>query len=268
MKKTFSMVFIVVAMLAGIAQPVVAAANYDLNIHNNTEESVKVTLTGPKNYSFTLDPGKWTKTVAEGTYKYSYGVCAEKFTGEIKITDDMQWLIIDPCSALPEYTKFVVDSHLGQQLTLTLTGPETYALAIELGSNKFLSIQTGFYNYSYDACGSTLSGSVRVLKNGTGNLILYACEQLGNHPPEVIDGVSNSIFASSSNLRIGSHYAFPIRVTLIGPTSYSFVLTTGLNRLNVQQGTYDYFYSAYGVYRSGTFTVGEAGVTMILSPVK
>lgn len=261
------MLAVLVAVVFATVQPATAAANFDLNIHNNTEESVKITLTGPKNYSFTLDPGKWVKTVAEGTYKYSYGACTEKYTGELKITNDDQWLIVDPCSSVAEFAKYVVDSHLGQALTLTLTGPETYALAIELGSNKFISLQTGFYTYSYDACGLTLSGTLRVLKNGTGGLIIYACEQLGNHPPQVIDGVNFSA-TYASNLRIGSHYAFPIRVTLIGPTSYSFELGTGLNRLNVQYGTYNYFYTAYGQYRYGTITVGEAGVTVIFSPIK
>jgi hypothetical protein len=261
MKKTLLSLASVLAIATMIVAPAFAATNWDLNIHNDTEESVKVTLTGPKNYSFTLEPGKWAKTVAEGEYKYAYGSCGQKFSGTITVKDDVTWLIISPCSAIPEYAKFVVDSHLGQQLTLTLTGPQTYALSIALGTNRFLSIQTGYYTYSYDACGSTLTSEVRVTKNGTTDLILYACEQLANHP-------LTPITSSPSNLRIASHYSFPIRITLLGPANYSFQLVTGLNRFNVQPGDYSYFFTAYGQNKSGFFSVNEAGATIIVSPLK
>lgn len=263
MKKTLLLLTLAAALLFTTAQPAFAAATWALNIHNNTEGDVKVTLTGPKNYSFTVVPGKITKDVEEGTYKYTYTACGEKFSGEIEVEDDLQWLVIDPCGALPEYVKFVVDSHLGDALTLQLTGPQTYALTISLGSNKFLSLQTGWYTYSYTACGGTISGVVRITKNGSGRLILYACEQMANHPPTTLDSAQ-----VPTNLRIGSHYAFPVRITLLGPNNYSFEIVPGLNRLNVLPGTYDYFYTAYGVTRSGTFTVNEAGVTIIISPIR
>lgn len=267
MKKTFSMLFVLVAVLFANVQPVVAAASYDLNIHNNTEEDVKISLTGPKNYGFTLEPGKYAKTVVEGTYKYTYTACGVKSSGEIKVNDNDQWLIIDPCGAAAEFAKFNVDSHLGQAITLALEGPKSYSLAIELGTNKFISLQTGFYAYSYDACGTTISGTLRIAKNGTSQFTVYGCEQLGNHLTETD---TSTLVGIPSNLRIGSHYAFPIRVTLIGPgtTRYSFELVTGLNRLNVVPATYTYSYTAYGQYRTGNFTVTEKGVSIIFSPVK
>ncbi len=261
MKKKLFLLLTVFAIALGAVAPALAATSWDLNIHNNTESDVKVTLTGPKNYTFTLEPGKWAKTVVEGTYKYSYTVCGTKQSGEVKVENDHTWIYIVTCADEALYAKFVVSSHLGQALTLRMVGPQNYDLAIELGSNRFLGIQTGFYTYTYDACGTTLTGEVRVLKNGTTNLIVYACEQLANHP-------LLPITSSPSNLRIGSHYAFPVRITLLGPNNYSFELVTGLNRLNVELGTYSYFFTAYGVTKSGTFTVGEAGVTIIISPLK
>lgn len=261
MKKKWVLLLTVFAIALATVAPALAATSWDLNIHNNTEDDVKVTLTGPKNYSFTLEPGKWTKTVVEGTYKYSYTTCGTKQSGEVTVENDHTWIYIVTCADEALYAKFVVDSHLGQALTLHMVGPQSYDLAIELGTNRFLDIQTGYYTYSYDACGTTLTGEVRVLKNGTVNLILYACEQLANHP-------LLPITSAPSNLRIGSHYAFPVRITLLGPNNYSFELVTGLNRLNVALGTYSYFFTAYGVTKSGTFTVGEAGVTIIISPLK
>lgn len=261
MKKTLLTSLLVIAMALGVAQPAFAA-NYDLNIHNNTEDTIKITLTGPKNYSFDAPKGKMLKTVAEGTYKYSYTACGEKVSGEVKVTDDMQWLIIDPCGTAAEFAKFTVDVHI-DAATLHLVGPVNYDLAVELGTNKFISLQTGFYAYSYDACGTTYTGEIRITKNGTARLTLYSCEVAALHQTTT-DGSLNT----PSNLRIGSHYAFPVRMTLLGPVSYSFEIVPGLNRLNVIKGEYSFFYVAYGVTRSGTFIVDETGTSFIISPLR
>ena len=263
MKKTwFSLLMALVIALTVIA-PASAATKWDLNIHNDTEEDVKVILTGPEDYSFTLLPGKFIKTVVEGDYKYSYGACGQKFSGEVTVEDDLQWIIIEPCSATPLYEKFVVDSHLGDALTLQLVGPQTYDLAISLGTNKFISLQTGWYTFKYTACGGDLTGLVHITKNGKARLTLYSCEVVALHPlglalPEAI----------RTNLRIGSHYAFPVRLTLSGPTTYSIEIVPGLNRFNVVDGTYNYSYTAYGQFFSGTFSVGEAGTSFIISPIR
>lgn len=206
------------------------------------------------------------KTVEEGTYKYSYTACGEKVSGEITVNSSLQWLVIPPCAAPLEYAKFVVSSRIPSQVTVKLTGPESYDLAISpLENNRFLSLAVGNYAYSYEACGGTYGGEIRIPKNGTGNLVIYPCEvvdfklaQLASDPDQF----------GSSNLRIGSHYSFPIRITLIGPTSYSLVASLGMNRFNVFPGTYDYYYSAYGIARSGTVTIGESGAWVTISPLR
>lgn len=266
MKKTWLILLTVFALALGTVTPVLAAKTWDLNIHNNTEESVKITMKGPKNYSFDVAPGKFVKTVEEGTYEYSYTACGEKFDGEITVNGDLQWLVIPLCGQVKEYVKFTVSSRIPSQITLKMTGPESYDLAINpLENNRFLSLAAGNYTYSYDACGGTYSGEARVTKNGAGSLIIYPCEvvdfklaQLTSDPDQF----------GTSNLRIGSHYSFPIRITLIGPTSYSVVASLGMNRFNVFPGTYEYFYSAYGVARSGTVTVGESGAWVTISPLR
>lgn len=262
MKKTFLSLTTLLALAMVIVSPALAAANWTLHIHNNTEDDVvKITLTGPEDYAFSVGPGYFDKKVAEGDYKYSYTACGQKFSGDISVKDNNTWLIIDSCAAAPIYAKFRVDSHLGETLTLTLTGPQTYALTIDLGANVFLSLQTGWYTFSYDACGQTLTGEVRITKNGASRLTLYACEQLANHPQQTVEHVA-------TNVRIASHYSFPVRVTLVGPNNYSFAVFTGMNRFNVLPGFYSYFYTAYGVTKSGSFNVGEAGAWITISPLK
>lgn len=264
MKKNWLLFLMVLAIALTVVVPASAAPKkWDLNIHNDTEGDVKITLTGPEDYSFTVAKGKWLKTVVEGDYKYSYSACGEKFSGEITVEDDQEWLIIDPCGAIPTYEKFVVDSHLGEALTLQLVGPQTYDLSISLGTNKFINLQTGWYTFKYTACGGDLTGLVRITKNGTARLTLYSCEVVALHPLGI--AAPESI---PTNLRVGSHYAFPVRMTLTGPTSYSFEILPGLNRFNVVDGTYNYFYTAYGQFFSGTFTVSEAGTSFIISPIR
>jgi hypothetical protein len=264
MKKTwFSLLMALIVTLSLVGPVSAAATKWDLNVHNNTEEGVKIILTGPEDYTFTVEPGKWMKTVVEGTYKYSYSICDEKFDGEITVEDDLQWLIIDPCNAIPEYAKFVVDSHLGEGLILQLVGPQSYDLSISLGTNKFIALQTGFYTFTYTACGGSNTGEIRITKNGNARITLYSCEVMALHPLG-----DTTITQTPSNLRIGSHYSFPVRITLTGPTSYSFEILPGLNRLNVIDGSYSYFYTAYGHFFSGSFFVGEAGTSFIVSPLQ
>lgn len=261
MKKTWLISLMVLALALTVVQPALAATTWNLNIHNNTEEVVKVTLTGPKNYSFDMDPGKIIKPVEEGKYKYSYGACGKKFSGEITVKDDLQWVVIEPCPVAAVYTKFVVDSHLGSPVTVAMVGPASYNLAVELGSNKFLSIQAGDYVYSYTACGGTYGGEIRVTKNGEARITLFGCE--------VVDFKLGLVDVHSpTNLRIGSHYAFPIRMTLSGPTSYSLEIRPGLNRYNLFPGSYFFSYTAYGVFRTGSFTIAEGSASFIISPVR
>jgi hypothetical protein len=263
MKRIWLMSLMVFAIALAAVQPAFAANNWDLNIHNNTEDTVKVNLTGPKNYSFDAAKGKMLKTVEEGDYKYSYTACGEKVSGEITVEDDQQWLVIENCGAIAEFAKFVVDSHLPSAVTVSLVGPATVDLQAELGSNKYLSVQVGWYAYSYEACGSTYGGELRVPKNGTGRLTLWSCEVVENHMATL--AASN---LAPANVRIGSHYAFPVRMTLLGPRDYSYEIAPGLNRLNLMRGDYSFFYVAYGVTRSGTFTVGEASTSFIISPIR
>lgn len=265
MKKTWLSFLMVLAIALTLTAPAFAAPKtWDLHIHNNTEEPVKVTLTGPDDYSFTVNPGKTVKTVVEGTYTYSFKPCDEKITGEITVEDNLQWLIIEKCPPEPEFAKFVVNSHLGEALTVSLVGPQSYDLSVTLGQNKFPFLQTGFYSYTYTACDGTQTGLVRIEKNGTGQLTLYSCEVLGLHP----QGEGSLVAFTPSNLRIGSHYGFPIRITLFGPINYSFAVDLGLNRFNVWPGFYSFSYTAYGRTVTGNFTVPTDGSTsFVISPL-
>ena len=264
MKKIWLPLFLVLALAFTTASSALAAKTWVLNIHNNTEDTVKITLTGPENYSFDVAPGKYYKEVEEGDYTYKYGACNQKVEEDITVEDSLQWIIIDPCTAALEYAKFAVDSRIPSPITLKMDGPQSLELQIDpLERNRFISLPVGFYAYSYDACGGTYGGEVRLTKNGKSSLVIYPCE--------VVDyrlGTEENATVDNANLRIGSHYSFPIRLTVFGPSSYSLVVNLGLNRFHVFPGTYTYSYTAYGQTKSGSFVVDESGAWFTISPLK
>lgn len=253
------LILTVIVMALTVVQPARAAEYWDLRIHNNTEDPIKIKLSGPDNYSFTIQPGKLTKTVEEGTYEYSFNACSEKVKGDITVDKDRVWLIIDPCPARIHYSKFVILNHMNTATTFEMSGPQAYELSVSSGKNKFLDIVTGEYTYTYDSCGYDVSGTIRVLKNGSTRLTVFSCERR-----EIIDffGLPNP-----SNLRIGSHYAFPINLTLMGPKHYYVQLEPGFNRLDVIRGIYSYFYFAFGKQFSGEFRVTGGGLRVNFSPL-
>lgn len=254
--KNAVVLFVVCALALGLVQPA-QAEDFDLMIHNNTEEDVKILLQGPEDYSFTVEPGKIAKTVEEGTYEYKYNACGLEYNGTITVDEEGVWLIIELCPPPVFQAKFVVDSHFGETIVLSMSGPEEYELTLSLGSNKFIDIVTGDYVYSYEACDGTQSGTIRVTKNGKARLTLRSCERQAL----LAFGLPNP-----SNLRIGSHYSFPLNMTLRGPQSYFFELQPGFNRLDVIRGTYTYTYTAYGTTYTGEFDVTGGSTWIVFSP--
>jgi hypothetical protein len=249
-------ILLVLALSLTFVQPV-SAADYNLNIHNNTEGNVKLKLEGPENYAFTVEPGKIYKTVEEGTYDYNYTSCGEAHSGKITVNDDDQWLVIEKCPADVFHAKFVIDSHFDETLTVTMVGPETYELAVSLGSNRFLTIASGQYSYSYEACGSTLGGEVFVTKRGDARIMLKSCE---------VQELLAFGLPNPHNLMMGNHFAFPITVTLRGPQTYYVQLQPGFNRIDAIRGDYTYFFVAYNHNYSGSLRVTGGATWVAFNP--
>lgn len=262
MKNKVLAIALALVLVVATVQPVLAAKEYVLLIHNNTESNVKINLEGPSNYSFTVPKGWTEKLVEEGDYEYTYAGCSGKTSGDITVDKNDVVLVIEKCGPPDQYAKFVVDSHLPGTITVTMSGADDIALEISLGKNKFPQMLVGYYQYSYDACGQTLGGEIHVTKNGQARLILKSCEALTYNSY----GVNKP-----SNLRIGSHYAFPVNITMINQENsnlqYFKAIVPGLNLLNVVAGTYNYFYTAYGVTKSGTITVPDYGTGFVISPL-
>ena len=253
--------FVIVALSFANVQTAFAKT-YVLRVHNNTEENIRIKLKGEETYSFTVEPGKLSKSVEEGEYEVIFSACNGLVSGgeTISVTNNGIWIVIDPCPAEKIEAKFVVNSNIHESLTLSMSGPEVYELTIGLGKNKFVNIIAGTYTFSHDYCENIIAGSIRVTKNGKAILKLNGCER----EDILFHGLPNP-----SNVRIGSHYAFPVTVTLIGPHQYYLTVNPGFNRIDVIRGTYTYIYTAYNQIYSGQIIVTGGGIhnTIILSPL-
>jgi len=252
---------LLVIVLTAAFSPVYQAEKFELFIHNNTEDGVTILLEGPKDFKFAVSPGQQYKTVNAGTYDYTIDVdeCDIELTGEITVEDDNQELIIPPCDPDVIEPKIVVNLHIDQAIALDLVGPASYTLNLELGSNKFRAIVAGIYTYSYEACdGQTFSGSVRVKKNGTTKFTIKSCERLIYEEFDAINPV---------RFRIANHYSETLDVTLIGPTTFFFNISPGLNRLDMVAGRYQYIFVYDNKRVEGFLTVGKNGNTeVVFSP--
>lgn len=239
------------------------AKNYNFLIHNNQEEDVKISMEGPEDYLFTVGPGWLTKVVKEGEYEVSYVNCYNntvEFT--LNITEDTVYEV-PLCSPLPVPAKFVIYSHIDAPITVSLINQNTdfgqdFELATEFGKNKYLQLDSGFYFYSYDACGVTFSGETRVLKNGSGNLTIKDCTRSLY--------IEQGINPQGTKMLIQSHYAGTIDVTLLGPSIKYLTIPTGNTRVDLVAGTYTYVYAYAGQRIEGTVVVDPAGRTVLMLP--
>jgi hypothetical protein len=137
--------------------PVQAAATPGLMVDNKTGAGVTITLSGPANMTFIAGPGKTTKALQPGKYRYSYRACGANRTGNITIAQKSSKLTIAKCVT----SKVTISNDTGGTLTLTLSGPANYTFNLGSGKTKITVIK-GKYTYTGRAyCGS---------KSGTYNL--------------------------------------------------------------------------------------------------
>ena len=260
MMKRLLLILSLVVLVLSTAWAPTTYKKFTLNIHNNTEDDVKVKLEGDETYNFTVKPGKSTKEVQEGEYEYSFRICNydNKTAGTIVVDSNDVWLKIPKCpKGDPVETKFVINYHIDQPITVELRGDKDYDLQIELGKNKFEQIMSGTYLYAYEVCDAVFAGELRIEKNGKTQMTIKSCERLAYMDFEKPAPVK---------LRVANHLVIPLDLTLIGPLTYFQKVQPGLNRVQVVAGTYTYIYAAYGKRYEGTFTVRKGGTTILALP--
>jgi hypothetical protein len=260
MKKKFAVLLAVVLFVSSTAFAPLAK-KYVVLVHNNTEEDVKISMKGPEDYTFTVGPGWTEKVVEEGEYEVVYKSCDSATELDLDVTEDLI-LEIEICPEIPVPSKFVVYSHVDTPITFSLVrqkeGGSDYGLATEFGRNKYYDIGSGWYFFSYEACGTTFSGEVRVLKNGSGSYTIKDCTRSLY--------IEAGINPNPTKLLIKSHYAGTIDVTLLGPSIKYLSIPTGDTRVDLVAGTYTYVYAYGGQRIEGTVVVEGSGRSVLFLP--
>jgi hypothetical protein len=98
MLKRGSIAGFVVLFLAAQALPALAAT-VNVTVQNRSAAQVRITLTGPYYYSFTLKTGKNPISMEPGTYTYSYFACEKTKTGKLTVKANGAKLDIPKCQA-------------------------------------------------------------------------------------------------------------------------------------------------------------------------
>ncbi|HSS98080.1 MAG TPA: hypothetical protein VLK33_13660 [Terriglobales bacterium] len=150
------------------------AGNAVLIIQNKTTVPVTVNLSGPQNYSFTIDAGtKKRFEILQGHYTYSYTACGSKKTGKF-VLDSLGYVITiakcdkkggessecvyyvaskcDTKETKKSTVVFVIQNNTGADLRLGLSGPASYSLYVPTGKTKF-TVTKGSYKWTMSGTG-------------------------------------------------------------------------------------------------------------------
>ena len=156
-------ILMVLSLAINIYAPTKAAPLLEKKINfkiiNKSDEVVIVHLKGPQNYDIEVLEEETKKVeIVKGDYTLEYTSCGDSYDDTLTLEDDFT-MTIYACGVKP--TKMRVKSHLPQKIVLKMDGPDDYKFTIKLGKTK-VNLLSGWYVYSYDACGTTFSGEIRV----------------------------------------------------------------------------------------------------------
>ena len=190
--------------------------------------------------------------IVKGDYTLEYTSCGDSYDDTLTLEDDFT-MTIYACGVKP--TKMRVKSHLPQKIVLKMDGPDDYKFTIKLGKTK-VNLLSGWYVYSYDACGTTFSGEIRVTKNGKTELLMHSCEWFAE--PARVYGKPNPV-----KFKIANHASFAVDMYLVGPYTYYLKVYPGMNTYILVSGSYEYGYYLDNQLHSGYIAVLRNGSGML-----
>ncbi len=165
------------ALAACPKKPPTPPATYKLVLNNKTGETIKITLTGPMTYTFTLQPGKTSQDVKPGKYRYTYKACLGEKKGTVEVKKNGTLLTLAAC---PKNQKnksgdvtVKIKNDTGGTVWLTLSGPMAYNLSLPAGRST-ITVLRGKYTYKAYGCGgASISGTKQL---GGNNEWRFWCE--------------------------------------------------------------------------------------------
>jgi hypothetical protein len=162
-KKSLILLATVAALLIA-AVPAMAAPRFntvELQVRNETSESVELVLNGPEDtQTVFLNAGQTLKVeVAPGTYFYKYEACGLMTRDITQVTDDGDSLVLTKCAGIA-LSNIDINNKTGAPIIVTLTGAGgVFGYWVPPGGIN-IQIPAGGYSFTSVACSSE-SGTIK-----------------------------------------------------------------------------------------------------------
>lgn len=253
-------ILIVLAMLAGVFAPALAATEYDVVVNNKNPYTIELTFVGLKVYQFDLAPGKTTIQLERGSYRHSYYGCGQLNFGDFTVKLRDNDLVIANCnqssgtSSKPADDEgvFTIINRSTKPLSVSLVGQFNFVLDAQLGKTEHV-VKRGTYQLSYYDCGKLNIETVKITKETE-----YRIDNCTAPKEPTIDPRARVLFVKNQ-----TYTSFPIYlIGLDTNKDYEFTLAAGSNKLYVLPGTYRYSYYACSALHYGNVKVTLRGADM------
>lgn len=253
----------------------------DVYFENRSGTKVIVYLDGDYyDYEIKVPNGRSGYLIESDSYTVTYTLpnCGVEVSQDETVYFDGHTIALSVCPPEPLLAQdFAINSHLGDDVVVEFT-PDfegDYKLLEEMAAfslnvlagernvyndNNFVE---GNYIYTYEYCGETKGGTIKLLFDYKNELTLKGCEAEA-FQAELDD--LGLVARDLVKLRLNNRTTEEIGLTLIGPKSYYFTLGYGVESVNVYTGTYSYVYALHGQAYRGTITVSPNGDTVMMVP--
>lgn len=127
-----------------------------LKVVNGSELPFSLTLTGADFYVLNVASGETREfVVSRGTYAFEMMLCAVGVRGTMNVTK-ISTMQFKSCAA-DKLVEVKVENQTEEVVSVTLSGPGNYVLALSAGEARFLTITRGDYAVTVLACGTTVT---------------------------------------------------------------------------------------------------------------
>jgi hypothetical protein len=135
----------------------------EITIRNKTTEKVTVALSGVNEFEFSVNSDrKKNFEVNRGVYGYAYEACNEKAIGVMNLVSDDTLKIVE-CVPQKSLGVLSINNRTVELITVRLLGAGgSYSFTASTGFNSGNDVVKGVYTYSFEACGGTHTGKIRV----------------------------------------------------------------------------------------------------------
>lgn len=129
-----------------------------LKVVNGSEQPFSVKLTGPQFYVLNVASGETREFVVDrGVYAFDMVLCSVAAQGAMDLTKKST-LQFKSCAA-DKLVEVKLENQSEETVTVSLSGPANYQLALPAGESRFLTITRGEYAVTFLACGTLESNN-------------------------------------------------------------------------------------------------------------